>query len=192
MNTLSSTFRRLAAVAVLSAVSSTLLAGAASAETRTFRDARGDLDHGADIQRVRVVNEGRVRVRIVHDDLVRSYESGSSVALFLDTDRDRKGPEFVFLGGTFEGADYALLPARGWRRASDQQVPLRGGSYSMRLDYARDVAVIAFDRAVLRDPGAVRVEVKTGGELVPDDSAATTGKDWLGRPRHFTPWVRRG
>jgi hypothetical protein len=114
------------------------------------------------------------------------------VALFLDTDRDRKGPEFVFLGGTFEGADYALLPAKGWRRASDQQVPLRGGSYSMRLDYARDVAVIAFDRAVLRDPGAVRVEVKTGGELVPDDSAATTGKDWLGRPRHFTPWVRRG
>jgi len=192
MNTLSTTFRRLATVAALSAVSGTVLAGAASAETRTFQDARGDLDHGADIKRVRVVNEGRVRVRIVHEDLVRSYKSGSSVALFLDTDRDRKGPEFVFLGGTFRGADYALLPADGWKRAGNQQVPLRGGSYDMRLDYAADVAVISFDRAVLRDPGAVRVEVKTGGELVPDDVSATTGKDWLGKPRHFTPWVRRG
>jgi hypothetical protein len=192
MNT-SHIFVRLTSVAALALVSTTVLAGGASAETRVFRDADGDLDHGADIQRVRVVNEDRVKVKVVHADLVRSFKSGSSIAVFLDTDRDRKGPEFVFLGGTFSGSDYALLPAKGWRRASDQQVPLRGGSYDMRLDYAKDTALIRIDRTVLRNPGAVRVEVKTGGELVPDGTGpATTGRDWLGKRKAFTPWVKRG
>jgi hypothetical protein len=169
------------------------LAGPAAADTAVFRDARGDLDHGADIHRVRVAHDAQVRIRVVHKDLVPSYKSGSSIAVFLDTDRHRKGPEFVLLGGTFRGADYALLPARGWKRASDQQVPLRGGSYDMRLDYAQDTAVIRIDRVVLRNPGAVRVEVKTGGELVPAGAEpSTTAVDWLGKPRHFTPWVARG
>lgn len=193
MNTGTTTFRRVAAAALASAAGLTALAGPAAAETAVFKDAAGDLDHGADIRRVRVVNEEQVRVRVVHDDLVRSYESGSSIAVFLDTDRKRKGAEFVFLGGTFEGSDYALLPAKGWKRASDRQVPLHGGSYIMNLNYAKDAAVITFDRAVLGMPKAVRVEVKTGGELVPEgDEPATTGRDWLGEPREFTPWVKRG
>jgi len=192
MNT-SSTFRRITILAALSALGSTLLAGPAAADTRTFRDAKGDLDHGADIERVRVVNEDRIRVKVVHDDLVRSYKSGSSIAVFLDTDRRREGAEFVLLGGTFEGSDYALLPAKGWRRASDRQVPLRGGRYDLRVDYAKDTALLRFDRKVLGNPRAVRVEVKTGGELLPaGDDAATTGKDWLGKPKRFTPWVARG
>lgn len=193
MNTGTTTFRRVAAAALASVAGLTALAGPAAAETAVFKDAAGDLDHGADIRRVRVVNEEQVRVRVVHDDLVRSYESGSSIAVFLDTDRKRKGAEFVFLGGTFEGSDYALLPAKGWRRASDRQVPPHGGSYMMNLDYAKDAAVLTFDRAVLGMPKAVRVEVKTGGELVPEgDEPATTGRDWLGEPREFTPWVKRG
>jgi hypothetical protein len=193
LNTVNTTIRRVAAVAMASALSTSVLAGAASAETAVFTDAKGDLAHGADIHRVRVVNDDRVRIRVVHDDLVRSYKSGSSIAVFIDTDRRRRGPEFVFLGGTFEGADYALLPAKGWKRASNRQVPLHGGSYDMRLDYAKDVAALRIDRAVLGNPRAIRVEVKTGGELVPEGSEpATTGKDWLGKPRSFTPWVKRG
>jgi hypothetical protein len=194
LNTINTTtVRRVAAVAMASALTTSVLAGAASAETATFTDAKGDLAHGADIHRVRVVNDDRVKIRVVHDDLVRSYKSGSSIAVFIDTDRLRRGPEFVFLGGTFEGADYALLPAKGWKRASNRQVPLRGGSYDMRLDYDKDVAALRIDRAVLRNPKAIRVEVKTGGELVPEGGEpATTGKDWLGKPRSFTPWVKRG
>jgi len=193
MNTRNTTSRRLATVSALSAVGAVALAGAAAADTSVFTDARGDMNHGADIHRVRVVNEGQVRIKVVHDDLVRSYKSGSSVSVFVHTDRTRKGPEFVFLGGTFEGADYALLKADGWKRASDRQVPLRGGTYSMKLDYAKDTALIRIDRVVLRDPGAVRVEVKTGGELVPEgDEPATTEVDWLGKRRDFTPWVKRG
>jgi hypothetical protein len=187
------TLRRFATVALASAIASTMLAGTATAEIDTFKDARGDLDHGADLHRVRVVNEKDVRVRVVHDDLRRSWRSGSSLALFLDTDRTRKGPEFVFLGGTFEGSDYALLPAKGWKRAGDRQVPLHGGSYEMKLDYAKDTAIIRFDREVLGKPGAVRVEVKTAGQMVSTgDAPAPTSRDWLGRPRHFSPWVARG
>lgn len=193
MNTHSTKIRRFATAALVSALGVTALAGPASAETVVFKDAAGDLDHGADLRRVRVVNDEQVRVKVVHDDLVRSYESGSSLSVFIDTDRQRKGPEFVFLGGTFEGADYALLPAKGWRRASDRQVPLHGGMYIMKLNYAKDTATIRFDREVLGNPRAIRVEVKTGGELVPEgDEPATTGVDWLGKAKDFTPWVKRG
>ncbi|MGE5719238.1 MAG: hypothetical protein ACM3XQ_05130, partial [Nocardioidaceae bacterium] len=124
MNSSNTMFRRIAAAAVVSAVSTTVLAGAASAETRVFKDERGDIAHGADIHRVRVVNDKQVRVNVVHRDLRRSYKSGSSITVFIDTDRQRKGPEFVFLGGTFEGSDYELLKAKGWKRAGDQPAPL--------------------------------------------------------------------
>ncbi len=187
------TARRLAVAAALSTLGTVALAGPASAATTTFADARGDMAHGADIQRVRVVNEEQVRIRVVHRDLRRSYKSGSSLSLFIDTDRARKGPEFVFLGGTFEGSDYALLKAKGWKRASDRQVPLHGGSYIMRVDYDKETASIRIDREVLGNPDAVRVEVKTGGEHVPKgEEPATTEVDWLGKPRDFTRWVERG
>ena len=193
MNSRKNVFRRLATVSALSGIGAVALAGAAAADTTVFQDAKGDMSHGADIQRVRVVNEDQVKIKVVHRDLVRSYKSGSSISVFIDTDRARKGPEFVFLGGTFEGSDYALLKADGWKRASDRQVPLRGGTYSMRVNYVEDTATIRIDRAVLQDPGAVRVEVKTGGEMVPEgDEPATTEVDWLGQPRDFAPWVKRG
>lgn len=185
--------RGLALSTALGVAGAYLAAGAAVADTRVFPDARGDLDHGADIHRVRVDNADRIRIKVVHEDLRRSFRSGSSLTVFIDTDRKRRGPEFVFLAGTFAGSDYALLPARGWRRASDRQVPLRGGTYDMRLNFRKDTALLRVDRTVLRKPGAVRVEVKTGGEMVPPGGKpVTTGKDWLGKPRHFTRWVPRG
>lgn len=186
--------RGLAAGAALSALGATAFAGPASAATDVFTDARGDMTHGADIQRVRVVNgEEQVRVKVVHRDLRRSFKSGSSLTVFIDTDRARKGPEFVFLGGTFEGTDYALLKAKGWKRANDRQVPLHGGTYDMKLDFVKDTALVRIDRAVLGNPGAIRVEVKTGGEHpAKDDQPATTEVDWLGKARQFTPWVKRG
>lgn len=183
------TARRVATTAALSLLAAGAVAGPASGATHATVDARGDLAHGADLLRVHVTNEDRVTVRVKHEDLVRSWKSGSSLSVFLDTDPARAGAEFVFVGGTFEGSDYALLPAEGFRRSSDEQVPLNGGSYRMRLDYDRDVAVIRFDRAVLGDPGKVRVEVRTGGATGP---SGTGGVDWLGKARTFAPWVPRG
>ena len=194
MSTIRTAAQRVAGAAAVSALSITGLAGAAMAATADFADARGDMSQGADIRKVRVVNgEDTVRINVRHRDLVRSYKSGSSVSVFIDTDRTRRGPEYVFLGGTFEGADYALLKADGFQRANDRQVPLHGGTYLMRLDYVDDVARISIDRVVLGNPGAVRVEVKTGAELVPAGSEApSTEVDWLGTPRSFTPWVEQG
>ena len=175
---------RLATIAAI-AVGSLAVSGTAAAETATFRDARGDMaGHGADIYRVKVVNDEAVRVQVTHDDLVRSYRSGAGVKMYLDTDRDRRGPEFVFLGGIYEGADYALQKAEGWKAVGAE--PLRR-KYVMRLDYEEDVTRIRFSRRALDFPEAVRVSVRTGGEL-----GGRQVSDWLHGKRDFTRWVARG
>lgn len=187
--------RRVAGVATVSAIAITGIAGTALAQTSAFADDHGDMKQGADIRKVRVINdEDTLRVNVRHRDLVRSFRSGSSIAVYIDTDKARTGPEYVFLGATFEGGDYALLPADGWKQDGNRQVPLHGGSYQMKLDYVEDVARISIDQVVLGDPAKVRVEVKTGAELLPEGST-TPGeneKDWLAEPKKFTPWVAKG
>ena len=194
MNTFSTAARRVAGVAAVSALSITAFAGTALADTSVFKDARGDMSQGADIRKVRVINgEERLKINVVHRDLVRSFRSGSSISVFIDTDRAQAGPEYVFVGGTFEGADYALLPADGFQAAGNRQVPLHGGTYQMKLDYVRDVARITIDQVVLEDPADVRVEVKTGAEMLPEGGAAADNEvDWLNAPRKFTSWVAKG
>ncbi len=88
MNTFSTAARRVAGVAAVSALSITAFAGTALAETSVFKDARGDMSQGADIRKVRVINgEERLKINVVHRDLVRSFRSGSSISVFIDTDR---------------------------------------------------------------------------------------------------------
>jgi hypothetical protein len=190
LNTLSSTVvRGLAGGVAASLVAAAVFAGAAAADTAVFSDARGDLDHGADIHRVRVVNTAQaVRVKVTHDDLVRSFRSGSSIRVYLDTDRSRSGPEFGFVGGTFQGSDYALVRSNGWKLGRR----IVRTPHELTLDYAKDVAHIRIERGGRFDPGGVRVAVKTGGEMTPDGKGATTAVDWLGDRRELTPWVRRG
>jgi hypothetical protein len=195
MNTFRTATRRFATVAAVSALGIAGFAGTALAEARAFTDARGDMSPGADIRKVRVINgEERLRINVVHRDLVRSFRSGSSIAVYIDTDRTRTGPEFAFVGGTFEGADYALVKANGFDGKHRRQVPLNGGTYQMQLDYVDDVARISVDQVVLDNPSRVRVEVKTGAELLPQGSTVPgeTEVDWLGTPRSFTPWVAKG
>lgn len=174
------------------------MTGAGSAEVRqgsasepalpssvVVKDARGDmLGHGADIVRVRVTNKGFVRVRIKHEDLVRSFRSGSSGTVYLDTDRSKAGPEFAFVAGLYEGTDYALVKTAGWKVLYDRPV---SGFYEMSLDYVNDVTRIRLSRRALDRPGAVRVAVHTAGDL--DNH---TVDDWLKAPRHLTRWVARG
>jgi len=190
--------RRVAGVATVSAIAITAVttaAGAAFAQSTAFADAHGDMKQGADIRKVRVTNgEEALRVNVRHRDLVKSFRSGSSIAVFIDTDAARSGPEYVFQGATFEGGDYALLPAKGFKADGNRQVPLHGGSYLMKLDYVEDVARISIDQVVIGSPDTVRVEVKTGAELLPPGST-TPGQnevDWLGTPKSFTPYVAKG
>lgn len=162
------------------------LAAPASAATATFEDAPGDVAHGVDLQSVTVVNEKNIRIVIQHADLRRSYKSGASGTVYLDTVPAEKGPEFAFTGGFFEGTDYALVHTDGWKLRQEAQ-PMRC-SYEMHMDYTEDVTRIRISRACLDKPGKVRVAVKAGGQQADGDIV----RDWLGERRELTAWVARG
>jgi hypothetical protein len=188
--TMPSTTRTLAIVAAAGLALAATVAGAApaSAATRTFQDAVGDVAHGVDVRSVTVVNEKNVRVVVQHDDLVRSFRSGASMTVFLDTDRSEPGPEYGLAGALFQGSDYALLPTvgDGWK-LSRRALPLEC-SYISTLDYAADVTRIRISRGCLERPGEVRVAVRAGGEQQDGDVV----RDWLDGRRSLTPWVQRG
>ncbi len=168
------------------AVAGTLaLGGTAFAQSASFRDARGDIRHGADIHGVKVTNEDSVRVKVKHANLVRSYRSGSSLSVFLDTDRSESGPEYMLVGGTFSGTDYALVKADGWQVGRRVNAP--DCAYRMDLDYEADTATVTVERDCIGKPGAVRVAVRTTG-TVGDDIV----RDWLDGRRNFTSWIPRG
>lgn len=188
MHATTSTHRLAAAAGGLALALGVAVAAPASAATGTFDDAVGDVAHGVDLASVKVVNERNVRVVVQHDDLVRSFRSGASMTVFLDTDRSEPGPEFGLAGALFEGGDYGLLPTvgDGWR-LSRRAVPL-SCSYVSRVDYAADVTRIRISRGCLDHPGAVRVAVRAGGEQ-PDGDIV---RDWLAAPRALTSWVAEG
>ncbi len=174
-----------AGLAGVGAVATLALGGPAFAQTDSFDDARGDINHGADIHRVKVTNEDSVRVTIKHADLVRSARSGSTLTVFLDTNRQKPGPEYMLVGGTFSGTDYALVRADGWDVGRRVNSP--GCDYGMRLDYQADTATVTIDRDCLGRPGAVAVAVRTTGTV-----GDNTVRDWLDGRRNFTPPVARG
>ena len=156
----------------------------ASADGIGVSDPR-DLGHGVDLRSVEVEHGGRnVVITTTHSDLVESFRSGSSGAVFLDTDRSHAGPEFVFAGGYFVGTDYALLATGGFA-TSAWNGPV-DGSYGMRIDYDTDQVRMRISRTVMGAPDEIRVAVRVAGSR-PDGSS--TKRDWLGEPRSFTEWV---
>ncbi|MGN6574516.1 MAG: hypothetical protein ACTHKG_02400, partial [Nocardioides sp.] len=163
------------------------LAGSAAAATTTITpDPVGDMDHGADIVSVKVVNEKSVRVVLKAADLVPSYQSGAGVKIYFDTDPQDAGPEYAFLGGLFDGTDYGVVAVDGWK--VPKYPTTVGKFYIMKLDYEKDVAKIRISRAALGRPDAIRVAVRTSGEQPDGDYV----HDWLGARREFTPWITRG
>jgi hypothetical protein len=155
----------------------------AEADRATFKDARGDIAHGADLHSVKVVTGHRLRIDLRTDDLVRSWRSGASTAVYLDTDREEKGPEYAFLGGLFEGTDYALVRTNGWR--IDHHPGLVRAFHRLRIDYRRDVAHLRISRKALDGAEEVRIAVQTAGER----AGGKVVRDWLGERRSFTPWM---
>lgn len=176
----------MAVVVTAATLAATAATTGAVAATAGFPDTRGDMAHGADLHSVKVVNERSVRVVLRVEDLVRSWRSGSAVTVYVDTDPSDPGPEFAFLGGMFEGTDYGLVRTDGWRIGDHPRVVR--GFHIMKLDYENDVARFRMSREALDHPGSVRVEVRTSGE----QADGNVVHDWLGQPREFTPWVRKG
>ena len=188
MTSIASTKRATMAAAGLALAALVGTAAPALAATATFEDAKGDVAHGVDLESVKVVNGNSVRIKVQHADIVKSWRSGASQTVFLDTDPSKPGPEFAFPSVAYQGGDYALIKTRGdgWgfgRRA----VPLTCG-YELRLDFARDVSTMRIDPECLGNPGEIRVAVKAAGTQADGDIVT----DWLGGRRQLTEWVAKG
>jgi hypothetical protein len=158
----------------------------ANADSIGVKDLK-DLAHGADLRSVQVEHKARnIVVTTTHTDLRRSFRSGSSGAVYLDTDPADPGPEYVFAGGYFVGTDYQLLEVDGFSNTTWGE-PAEG-SYAMRIDYDAEHVRMRISRETLGSPDEVRVAVRVAGSR-PDGS--NTRRDWLGEPRSFTEWVAR-
>ncbi len=174
---------------ILSAASLTI-AALALTQLPAHADAIGvsdpqDLGHGVDLLSVDVQHGGRnVVVTTTHTDLVESYRSGSSGAVFLDTDPADPGPEYVFAGGYFVGTDYTLLTTDGFATSAWGD-PVEG-SYRMKVDYDADQVRMRISRDAIGSPDEVRVAVRVAGTR---PNGKDTRKDWLVAPRTFTDWV---
>jgi hypothetical protein len=146
-----------------------------------------DVNHGVDLRAVRVVNgDKNVGIVLNHTNLRRSPKSGAGGAVYIDTDRVDPGPEFVFVGGYFEGTDYQLLHTEGFGVKSWGQ-PVTG-FHVMTLDYDKEQTRMRMSRNALGKPGKIRVAVRVSGERTDGTSVV----DWLGEPRSYTRWVARG
>ena len=93
-------------------------------------------------------------VKVAFNELLP--DSAAGVAVFIDTDRRRKGPEFVLNSGLGGGTDYVLTRATGWRGS--------GGpvdcDYDAQPKWSKDVFRTVIARDCLGDPTTVRVSVK--------------------------------
>lgn len=145
-----------------------------------------DLDHGVDLRSV-VIDHGATNVVVTttHKNLRPSFRTGSSGAVYLDTDELDAGPEYVFVGGYFVGTDYTLVHTEGF--GNRQWGDPVDGSYRMRLDYTREHVRMRISREAIGSPEQVRVAVRVSGTR--RDGTSQGLVDWLGEPRSFTEWV---
>ncbi|HET7734981.1 MAG TPA: hypothetical protein VFK52_03330 [Nocardioidaceae bacterium] len=178
-----SSVTRAFAAAASAAVLATAIAAPAAADVRTVADAKGDVAGGADIWRVTVTHEKRVRVAIKMDDIVKDFTSDAGATVYVDTDPATAGPDFLLGTPLFEGSDYAMFRTKGWQPVGEPLTCF----HNVQLDFDNDVARIAFGRGCLGNPAKVRVAVKTASGQ-PDGIA----RDWLVSRRHLTAWVAQG
>ena len=110
--------------------------------------------------------------------------SAAGISVFIDTDRDVKGPEYVLSSGLGDGTDYVLTEAEAWR-GSDDRVRC---DYAARPRWGKDVfrAVISrdcFDRAP-----AVRVSVK----MADPTDGSTPVVDWVPKRHRWSLPIESG
>lgn len=119
---------------------------------------------------------GRLVVKTRFADLRRDSQAGMSI--FVDTDRLRRGPEYVLGTGLGDGTDYQLSRARRWQSVG---APL-DCSYLLQVRWRREVAKAFIDRDCLGEPAKVRVSVKMRDLL--DASHPVT--DWVPGTRRWS------
>lgn len=103
-----------------------------------------EANHGSD----------NLRVKIYFNELVRSSAAG--VSIFIDTDRDVQGPEYVLSSGLGDGTDYVLTEAGAWR-GSDNRVKC---DYAARPRWGKNTFRAVISRDCFDSAASVRVSVK--------------------------------
>jgi hypothetical protein len=178
-----------AAVALSTAALTLGLAGPAQAELYGIDDPE-DTFHGSDIRAVQIRNgQENLNVTTFHSNLRRDPATGSGGRVYVDTNRNDAGPEYVFVAGFTRGTDYQLLRTEGFA-ADKWGRPVSNGDYIMRVRYAKDRVRFRMSRPALGNPGAVRVSVVASGNRTDGTSHGLV--DWVGERRSFTPWIARG
>ncbi|KAA1428763.1 hypothetical protein [Nocardioides antri] len=155
------------------------------ADTAEFKDVRGEARTGMDIHDVRLAHTDRALiVKTAHDDVRPTLRSGGSIAVFVDVDPHRRGPEYAFVAGTTRGSDFGLVETDGWRLGD----AVRHADTSLSIDYENERVRVRIARSSIGDPDEVRLAVvaqgtRRNGELE---------SDWLRTIRHMTRWVTSG
>lgn len=121
-------------------------------------------------------------VKVRFNELMRSSAAG--VSIFIDADRDVRGPEYVLSSGLGDGTDYVLSEAAAWR-GTDKRVDC---DYEARPKWGNDVfrAVISrdcFDRA-----SSVRVSVK----MVDQADGSHPVSDWAPKRHRWSLPIASG
>lgn len=172
---------------VLTAVTALMFAslGASPAQAEYYStsdpaDAKASL---TDVRAVRAKHgQANAVVRVRFKELMRSSSAG--VSIFLDTDRDAKGPEYVLSSGLGDGTDYVLTKADGWR-GTDQRVDC---DYDARFWWGDKNAVrVRIARECLDEPSTLRVSVK-----MVDPAASQPVVDWSPATRRWSLPIASG
>lgn len=162
-------------------------AGSASAQ-RVGLDDPADVGGAslADILAVSAVHsKTRLVVRVDVDELKPTSQAGpSSLAVFVDTDPDAKGPEFRLATGLQEGSDYQLMRVKRWKPVGE---PL-SCDHDVLLKFQGDRIRARVSRACLGNPEEVRVGVK----MTDHYDASHPVVDWLGKRRYLTIPIASG
>ncbi len=162
------------------------IAGPARAESTVVRDGADATASLTDIRKVRVNHRAQdLVVKMRFTDLRPKSEAGSSsIAIFLDINKQRKGPEFGVLSGLQNGTDYSLLRMKKWKPVGD---PLTC-PHELDLQFAKDRLVLKVSRDCLREVPRVRV----GAKMTDEYDGSHPVVDWLEGPRNWTTWLASG
>lgn len=179
-NTMRSTI--LSAAALATAAMTLCQLAPASADSIGVSDP-ADIYHGVDLRSAVIDhNANNVVITTTHTNLRASSRSGSAGTVYLDTDASHPGPEYVYVGGYYDGTDYQLVETDGFGHREWGKPVV--GSYRMRLDYENERVRMRIARDAIGAPDEVRVAVRVSGTR--RDGTSRGLVDWLGEPRSFT------
>ena len=161
-----------------------LAAAPAHAEFWSTSDPADASDSLTDIRAVRAKHgAANVVVKVRFQDLTRSSAAGLSI--FVDTDRDAKGAEYVLSTGLNDGTDYVLTEAAGWR-GTDERVDC---DYEAKYRWGIKNSVrVRIDRTCLDKPGSVRVSVR----MADPTDGSTRVVDWSPQRRRWSLPIASG